>query len=99
MIMAIALLVILVAIGNFVCFVMVLIKMFQEGEQTLGIVCIVLAFCTGIGSLIAFVFGWINASKWDIKNLMWIWTGTWIAIVVLEIILFASGASMIPYKQ
>jgi hypothetical protein len=89
----------LLGIAGLVCFVLVLIKMFQSGEQTLGIVCIVLVLCFGIGGLIAFIFGWINANKWDIKNVMWIWTGAIIAGLVLSVIAFSMGAAMIPLKQ
>lgn len=99
MVMVISLLLLLLAIGSLVCFVMVLIQMFQAGEQTLGIICIVLVLCGGIGSLIAFIFGWINANKWNIKNLMWIWTGIIVAAVLLDIILIATGGPIIPYQQ
>jgi hypothetical protein len=40
-------------ITSLVCFVMVLVKMFQNGKTGLGIACIVLVFCCGIGGLIA----------------------------------------------
>ncbi len=89
----------LLGIASLVCFVLVLIKMFQSGEQTLGIVCIVLVLCFGIGFLVAFIFGWINATKWDIKNVMLIWTGAIIASLVLSVIAFSMGAAMIPLKQ
>jgi hypothetical protein len=89
-------LLVLVGIGELICFILVLIKMFQTGEQTMGIICIVLAFCCGIGGLVAFVYGWINATKWDIKNVMMIWTGLFIAALVLYAIGMASGAVMLP---
>jgi len=89
-------LLVLLGIGSLVCLILVLIKMFQEGEQTLGIVCIVLLLLCGIGSLVVFVFGWINANKWNIKNLMWAWTGIIIGVIVLDIILVATGGPMIP---
>ena len=60
-------------LGYFICFILVLIQMFKRGQMGLGIACIVLAFC-GIGTLIAFIMGWINAAKWDIKNIMLVWT-------------------------
>src|SRR5438094_10081132 len=44
----------LVLIGELVCYILVLIKMFQAGEQTMGIICIVLTLCCGIGGLVAF---------------------------------------------
>ena len=37
----------ILGIGSLVCFILVLIKMFQQGQTGLGIACIVLAFCTG----------------------------------------------------
>jgi hypothetical protein len=89
----------LLGIVSLVCLVLVLIKMFQSGEQTLGIVCIVLLLCFGIGYFVAFIFGWINAIKWDIKNVMWIWTAAIIAGLVLSVIAFSMGAAMIPLKQ
>ena len=61
-------------IGSLVCFILVLIRMFQAGQTGLGIVCIVLAFCLGIGSLIAFIMGWVNARRWGVTNVMTIWT-------------------------
>ncbi len=99
MVMAIYFLLVLLGIGQLVCLVMVLIKMFQAGEQTMGIVCIVLLLVCGIGGLVVFVLGWINATKWNIKNLMWAWTGMIIAAIVLDIILIATGGPMIPYKE
>jgi hypothetical protein len=89
----------LLAVVSLVCFILVLIKMFQAGEQTLGIICIVLVLCFGIGGLIAFIFGWINANKWNIKNIMMIWTGAIIASIVLSIIGFSMGAVMIPVQR
>jgi len=89
-------LLVLVGIGELVCLILVLIKMFQAGEQTMGIICIVLLLCCGIGGLVVFIYGWINATKWDIKNIMLIWTGLFIAAIVLYGIAFASGAVLIP---
>jgi hypothetical protein len=82
-----------------VCYVLILIKMFQAGEQTLGIVCIVLTLCFALGGLVAFIFGWINAQKWNVKNVMLIWTGAFIAGIVLSIIGFSMGAMMIPIQR
>lgn len=76
----------LVGIASLVCFVMVVIQMFQNGRQTLGIVTIVLAFCCGIGGLIALIVGWINANTWNIRNLMLIWTVLIVIGIVLNII-------------
>ena len=68
------------------CFIMVLIQMFQNDQMGLAIACIVLTVCTGLGPLIAFIYGWIQSSEWGIKNVMLAWTGC----IVLQI-LFAIG--------
>ena len=45
------LLIFLVAIISFVCFVLVLVQMFKHDQTGLGIVCIVLTIICGIGPL------------------------------------------------
>jgi hypothetical protein len=86
----------IVGIAWLVCFIMVLIKMFQQGQTGLGIACIVLVFCVGIGGLIAFIFGWINAQKWGIKNIMMAWTACWVIAIILNIAGYAAGVSIVP---
>jgi hypothetical protein len=73
-----------VAIGWLVCFILVLIRMFQEGHTGLGIACIVLIFC-GVGGLIAFVYGWMKAGEWGITKIMVTWTGCIIAGIILAL--------------
>lgn len=71
------------SVAGLVCFIMVLIKMFQNDQTTLGIVCIVTAvLCCGIGGLIAFVMGWVKSSEWDTKQVMLIWTGAIVASLI-----------------
>jgi hypothetical protein len=64
---------------SIVCFVLVLIQMFQRGKAGLAIACIVLSLCCGLGGLIAFIYGWTKAREWNINNLMTVWT---VAVVV-----------------
>ena len=81
-------LMLLASLVSLVCFIMVLVKMFQRGDTTIGIVSLVLAICSGIGVLIAFVYGWINASRLEIRNVMIVWTIAIVASVLL------TGAAM-----
>jgi hypothetical protein len=67
-----------------VCFIMVVIQMFHHNMNGLGIVCIVLFLCIGIGGIIALVVGWQNADRWRIRNLMQIYTVSIIAAYVLS---------------
>ncbi len=83
-------------IGGLVCFILVVVQMFKNEETTLGIVCIILAFCTGIGYLIAFVYGWIKATEWDLKKVMMAWSGLFAAYlisIVLYYIVFVGVAA------
>ncbi len=75
-------------IGSLVCFILVLVKMFQNEQTGLGVACIVLVFVCGIGALIAFIMGWVNSSKWNIQNIMWAWTGCWVVGILVNILAF-----------
>jgi len=60
-----------------IVFILVLIKQFQNGGAVQGIIGIVTC---GIWT---FIWGWMNANKLNIRNLMLIWT----AIIVLNLII------------
>ena len=71
-------------LGSLVCFIMVVVKMFQNGDTTMGIVCLVLIPCVGIGGLVAFVVGWMRAGAWNIQNIMTVWTVCMVGGIVLN---------------
>jgi hypothetical protein len=64
----------LLGIVSLVCLILVLVQMFQHGQVGLGVACIVLTLCFGIGALITFIVGWVNANRWGITNIMLAWT-------------------------
>jgi len=76
----------LVGIGCLICFVIVLIKLFQnEGalKGILGIIC----------GLYTFIWGWMNSERLGIRNIMMIWT----LLIIIQLILnFVFGVAMIP---
>ena len=74
---------ILFGVVSLVCYIMVVIQMFQHGQSGLGIAAIVLLHCFGIGALLAFVYGWVKAGEWKIQNVMIAWT----AVVVINVVL------------
>ena len=78
----------LVGLGSLICFIIVLIKLFQnEGalKGILGLIC----------GIYTFIWGWMNADKLGIKNIMMIWT----ALILISLVLnFAFGVAMIPYS-
>ncbi len=72
---------------GFICFVIVVIKMFQNKQVGLGIASIVVCF---LGWLIALIVGWKNKDAWQLSKVMPIFTlatilsfGTGIAVSVL----------------
>ncbi len=58
----------LVGFASLVCFILVLIKQFQNAGAVHGIIGIITC---GIWT---FIWGWMNANKLNIKNIMLIWT-------------------------
>jgi hypothetical protein len=86
----------ILGIISLVCFILVLVRMFQENQTGLGVACIILLFCFGIGALIAFIVGWVNARRWGINNIMTIWTACVVVGIILSIIGFATGAVLWP---
>lgn len=78
----------LVGLGSLVCFVIVVIKLFQQKgalHGILGILC----------GLYTFIWGWMESGRLGIKNLMLIWTALIIAGIVLNV-LFAPSAPALP---
>jgi hypothetical protein len=69
-----------VGLASLVCFIIVLIKQFQNGGALHGIIGIVTC---GIWTMI---WGWMNAGKLNIKNLMMIWTLLFVASLILNVV-------------
>jgi len=68
---------ILVGLGNLACFIIVLIKLFQQKgvlHGVLGLIC----------GLYTFIWGWMESSKLGIKNVMLAWTVLFILSFVLR---------------
>jgi cobalamin biosynthesis protein CobD/CbiB len=64
----------LLSLGAFVCYILVVIKMFQKNATTPAIVSLVGLLACGLGVLFAFVYGWTKASAWNIQNIMIAWS-------------------------
>jgi len=78
----------LVGLACLVPFIIVLIKLFQQKGVLHGILGILCALYT-------FIWGWMNASTLNIKNVMILWTVLIVAGAVLNI-MFASSALTTP---
>jgi hypothetical protein len=86
---------IVAGVASLVCFIMVIMAMFQHNQTGLGIACIVLIFC-GVGGLIAFIYGWVKSSEWNLKNIMLIWTAAFVVGIVGAIVQLSTGAALMP---
>jgi hypothetical protein len=60
-------------VGSLVCFLIVIVKMFQKGSTGMAILCLLLVLCC-FGGLIAFILGWVKNKEWDIRTVMLVWT-------------------------
>jgi hypothetical protein len=69
----------LAGIGALICHILIIVKMFQAGQTGLGIACIILFFCCGIGFLISLIYGWMRAKEWNISPLMTVYTALLVA--------------------
>lgn len=79
----------LLAVAAFVVQILVVVKMFQNAgalHGILGIIC----------GLYAYIWGWMNSAKLNIRNLMFIWTALIVLIIILNLVFGASMAANYP---
>lgn len=60
-----------------ICAIYVLIKIFQDGKILMGILGIVTC------GIVAFVYGWMNVARYNIRNIMIAWSVAWAISLVL----------------
>ena len=83
----------------FVCYIIVVVKMFQNGQTGLGIASIVTLCCAGIGYIIALVVGWQNADRWGIRQLMLVYSISLALGIVLGGLGQAMGVQLVPIQR
>ena len=72
-----SILMMLAGIGSLVCWIMVLIQMFKNAgvlHGILGIIC----------GLYAFIWGWMNNTKLNLKTIMLVWTVLIVVSLVIQ---------------
>lgn len=86
--MEIVIFALLVAVGivSLVCWIMTLIKIFQNGETVLGIIGIVCG-------IVAFIMGWVKVKEYNNQKVMVIWTIAIVISVILNIVVNAMVAA------
>jgi uncharacterized membrane protein len=86
----------ILGLGSLICYILVIVKMFQNDKAGLAIACLLLLLLCGIGGLVAFIIGWMNADQWGIRNIMLVWTLCVVVGIVCNIALFATGGMRFP---
>lgn len=79
---------IVTGIGSLICFIIVLVKLFQQKgalHGILGLIC----------GLYTFIWGWMNAARLNIKNIMLIWTVLILLGIVFNV-MSPRGAMSLP---
>jgi hypothetical protein len=81
----------LVGLASLVCFVMVVIKLFKEKGALHGILGILCGIYT-------FIWGWMNAGRLGVKNIMLIWTVLIVVGIILNVLVLqsVSGGATVP---
>jgi hypothetical protein len=83
-------------IVSLVCYILVIVQMFQRGKTGLAIACLLLLLACGLGGLVAFIYGWVNANQWGIKNIMLLWTACIVVGIVCNGASIVTGGAAIP---
>ncbi len=82
--MAITALSLLLGLVSLVCYVMVVIQIFQHGETGMGLACTIGLLLCGLGALLAFIYGWVKAGPWRLNNIMLVWTACFVINLILS---------------
>jgi hypothetical protein len=75
--------------------ILVMVKMFQHNETGFGIASIMLSFCTGIGVLLPFIYGWMKADAWDLRRVMLVRTVCFVLSGVFYGVYFSTAGIVI----
>ena len=71
-------------IASLVCWIIVLVKIFQSGDTLWGIL--------GICGIVAFIYGWINVNKLGVRNIMLVWSAAILAGFIANMMAAANAS-------
>jgi hypothetical protein len=90
MIAILGILALIAAIAQFVCWIIVLTKLFPAEGALKGIFAV-------ICSIYALIWGWQNVNRYDIKNIMTIWSVALAVSIVVQIITLSTTSAVKSY--
>ena len=70
---------------SLVCFILVIVRMFQHAQTMMGVACLVGVLLAAFG-LVAFIYGWMKAGEWRMKDTMLTWTACIVVMIVVQIV-------------
>ena len=76
-------------VGALICWIIILVKLFQAGYTVQGVLGI---FC----GIVAFIYGWAKADEMDAKPIMLAWTACIVAYVISLFVTASSGVNALP---
>ncbi|MBD2079207.1 hypothetical protein [Leptolyngbya sp. FACHB-17] len=76
------------SIVSLVCFILVLLKLFPDKGVGWGIFGI---FC----GIYTFIWGWQNADRHNLKNIMTLWSAAFVANILLQIVVVSITGSSV----
>ena len=79
-------LLILAALTGLVCWIIILVKLFKNGDTATGVIGI---FC----GVVAYIVGWMKADELDSTKVMLVWT---VAIIAYVALLFQIQSTGVP---
>jgi len=75
---------------NIVCWIIVLVKIFQSGNVGLGILGIICGIFT-------FIYGWVKVDEYGIRQVMLVWSVVIIASIILQMMM-PHNVIVIPHQ-
>jgi hypothetical protein len=89
---------VIVSLVSLVCYILVIVQMFQHNQTGMGVACLVGLLLCGIGGLVAFIYGWVKAGEWRINNIMLTWTAAIVAGFILGFIFPINFGPVVPAR-
>jgi hypothetical protein len=80
-------LMIVFGVGSLICWIIMLVKLFQAGYTVPGILGI---FC----GLVAFVYGWMKSDELDARPVMLAWTGCFVGQIIFAVVATSSRSAL-----
>jgi hypothetical protein len=80
-------LMIVCGVGSLICWILMLVKIFQAGYTVPGILGI---FC----GLVAYIYGWMKADELDAKPIMLGWTGCIVGQIIFAVMAASSRGAL-----